>query len=51
MHTHFGSATLGLAAFLSVLLFGTLWRLVWFHGVTSKNPTIAGLARAALVQF
>jgi hypothetical protein len=51
MHTHFGSATLGAAAFLSVLVFGTLWRVVWFHGVRSSNATVAGLARAALVQF
>ena len=51
MHTHFGSATLGFAAFLSVLLFGTLWRLVAMHGVNSQNPTVAGLSRAALYQF
>lgn len=51
MHTHFGSATLGGAAFLSVLLFGTFWRLAWFHGVNSRNPLVAGLSRAALVQF
>lgn len=51
MHTHFGSATLGAAAFLSVLLFGTLWRLIWFHGVRSSNPWVAGVSRAALVQF
>lgn len=51
MHTHFGSATMGAAAFLSVLLFGTLWRVLWLHGVNSSNPTVAGLSRAALVQF
>jgi len=51
MHTHFGSATLGAAAFLSVLLFGTLWRLAWFHGVNNRSPWVAGISRAALVQF
>ena len=51
MHTHFGSATFGLAAFLSVLVFGTFWRLCAMHGVLSKNRHVAGLARAALSQF
>lgn len=51
MHTHFGSATLGASAFLSVVLFGTLWRLGWQHGVLSSNPWVAGLSRAALYQF
>lgn len=51
MHTHFGSATFGFAAFISVLLFGTIWRLVAAHGVNARSPLLAGLSRAALVQF
>jgi hypothetical protein len=51
MHTHFASATSGFAAFLSVLIFGTFWRIVWLHGMTSKNRHLAGIARAALAQF
>jgi hypothetical protein len=51
MHTHFASATSGGAAFLSVLVFGTFWRIVWLHGLTSSNRHVAGLSRAALAQF
>jgi hypothetical protein len=51
MHTHFASATSGFAAFLSVLIFGTFWRIVWLHGMTSRNRHLAGIARAALAQF
>lgn len=51
MHTHFGSATHGFATFLSVLIFGTFWRLSWMHGLTVKNRHVQGLSRAALTQF
>jgi len=51
MHTHFGSATFGFAAFLSVLIFGTFWRLVWMHAMLSRNRHVQGLSRAALSQF
>jgi hypothetical protein len=51
MHTHFGSATLAISAFFSVLLVGTLWRLLAYHGLTSKNATVQGLSRAALNQY
>lgn len=51
MHTHFGSATHGLAAFLSVLVFGTFWRLSWMHVLAMKNPHAQGFAKAALTQF
>lgn len=50
MHTHFASATTFIATTLYVLLGLTLWRLVWMHGLTSRNPTIAGLSRAAMFQ-
>lgn len=51
MHTHFGSATAGLAAFLSVLIFGTFWRIASLHAMRSTNRFVAGLGRAALAQF
>lgn len=50
MHTHFASATAFFATVLYVLLGLTLWKLVWMHGLTSRNPTIAGLSRAAMFQ-
>jgi hypothetical protein len=51
VHTHFGSATEFAQTLLSVLLGVTLWRLAWGHAITSKNPTVQGLARAALFQL
>lgn len=51
MHTHFASATHITATFLGVLLAGTAWRTIWSHGLRSKNPLIAGLSRAAMVQY
>jgi len=51
VHTHFGSATNTVAAFLGVVLVGTFWRIGWSHGLRSNNPIIAGLARAAMVQY
>ena len=50
MHTHFASATAFVGTILYVVLGLTLWRLVFMHGVTSRNPTIAGVSRAALFQ-
>jgi hypothetical protein len=51
MHTHFGSATHLGATFLGVLLAGTFWRLAWMHLMAVQNPTIQGLAKAALAQY
>lgn len=51
MHTHWASATHIGATFLGVLLSGTLWRIAWSHGLRSRNPHIAGLSRAAMVQY
>lgn len=51
MHTHFGSATNLISTFLGVLIAGTFWRLGWCHGLTSSNPHVRGMARAALMQF
>lgn len=51
MHTHFGSATMAIGTFLSVLIVGTFWRLSWLHALASRNRHAQGLARAALSQF
>ncbi len=50
MHTHFASATAFTATVLYVLLGLTAWRLVWMHGLGSRNPTVAGISRAAMFQ-
>lgn len=55
MHTHYASATHGSSVFLSVLLFGTLWRigslraLKW--GVSHNKKHVVGLSKAALFQY
>jgi len=51
MHTHFGSATFAAAAFLTVALFGGLWRLAAMHGLRSQRQLVRGLSRAALFQY
>lgn len=50
-HTHFGSATHGAANFLSIAIFGTLWRLGGYHAIRSKRPWLRGLGRMALFQY
>lgn len=50
-HTHFGSATFALAAFLTIAITGTLWRIVAFHGLRSRRPLMRGLAKAMLIQY
>ncbi len=51
MHTHFGSATMLASTFLGVLIVGGLWRLIALHGLTSSNPHVRGLSKAALFQY
>ena len=51
MHTHFASATHGASVFLSVLLFGTLWRIGALHAVVSKHTLLSNLGKAALFQY
>ena len=55
IHTHFGSATFSVSAFLSVALMGTAWRLGWLHvlawGRKRGNKHAEGLARAGLFQY
>lgn len=50
-HTHFGSATFAAATFLTVAIFGTLWRIAALHGVRSRRPLVSGLAKAMLFQY
>jgi len=55
MHTHFGSATFSVSSFLSVLVFGTAWRLGWMHvlawGHKRGNKHAQGFAKAGLFQY
>jgi len=37
--------------FLSVLIAGTLWRMVTFHLLASSNPGLAHLGKAMTVQY
>jgi hypothetical protein len=50
MHTHFG-ALMGFTAFLSVLLFGTLWRLSAARLAASSSPTAQNIGAAMAIQF
>lgn len=51
MHTHFASGPHFVTTGLNVLIFLTLWRLVWHHvAANSKGSTVNALASAALYQ-
>jgi hypothetical protein len=50
VHTHIG-ALLAIPAFLSVLLAGTLWRLIAAHLVRSKSTTAQRVGGAMAVQY
>jgi hypothetical protein len=50
MHTHF-SVMSAAQVFLSVLVIGTLWRLVTLHMVASDNTQIQHLGRAFGFQY
>lgn len=55
MHTHFGSATHGTSTFLSVLIYGSVWRMGWMHvlayGHKKNNRHAIGIAKAGLFQY
>lgn len=53
VHTHFASIPFALAAFLSVLVMGTLWKLVWTKvAAASEEGTLANeAAKMALFQY
>lgn len=50
MHTHF-SALLAFHAFLSVILMGTLWRLVASHWVVADSPLLNKVGKAMAFQY
>lgn len=51
MHTHFASGPSFIATGLNVVIFLTLWRLVWHHvAANSKSQTMQTFATAALYQ-
>lgn len=50
MHTHF-SATAAATAFFTVLLMGTLWRLIASRFVASGNPTLKNLGTGMIFQY
>jgi hypothetical protein len=50
VHTHIG-ALLAIPAFLSVLLAGTLWRLIAGHLMKSDSQTLQHLAGAMAMQY
>jgi len=50
MHTHVG-ALLAIPAFLSVLLAGTLWRLIAAHLVKSTSPALQNVGAGMAFQY
>jgi len=50
MHTHF-SATAAATAFFTVLLMGTLWRLIASRFVASGNPTLKNIGTGMIFQY
>jgi len=42
---------LGVHIWVSVLIMGTLWRIVSFHLIASKNSNLAHLGRAMSLQY
>lgn len=50
MHVHVGSAVNSLGTFLSVLILGTLWRLMASH-LTVLGGRIGGVGRAMAFQY
>lgn len=41
----------GLHVFVTVLVFGTLWRVTQFHLMASPNPALAHLGKAMSTQY
>lgn len=37
--------------FVSVLILGTMWRVVSYHAMASNNPTVAHLGAAMNIQY
>jgi len=41
----------GLHVFLSVLILGTIWRVIQYHLMASNNPGIAHIGKAMSTQY
>lgn len=50
MHVHF-SATTAISAFFSVIIIGTLWRLIAAHLAASNNSTMKTIGQAMAFQY
>lgn len=48
MHVRLGAA---FHVFTSVVLIGTLWRIVSYHALASSNPTVQHIGAAMTVQY
>jgi hypothetical protein len=42
---------LGVHIWVSVLIMGTLWRLIQYHFVASSNPSVQHVGRAMALQY
>lgn len=42
---------IGLHIWLSILIVGTLWRLLTYHAIASKNTQVSHLGRAMSLQY
>lgn len=51
LHTHFASGLHALNIFLTVLLFGTFWRLAAGRLANSSSPFVRAIAGQMFVQF
>lgn len=51
MHSHVGSFIHGATFFLSVVVFGTLWRLIALHALTSSSTTVQKVGKVMLFQY
>lgn len=50
LHTHF-SLMSALAAFMSVLVIGTFWRLIYAHLMTSNSDRLRYIGQAMAFQY
>lgn len=50
MHTHF-SFFAAIGSFFSVIVLGTLWRLIYAHLSTWESPTANAIAQAMAFQY
>lgn len=51
MHSHVGSALHAAGFFLSIVVLGTLWRLIALHLMATSNRTTQKLGTVMLFQY